>query len=108
MACVSTLLTESKRYESGLRPRYFCRPTVQRNSVKIGSHISGEELSTFGVPQVSTFSPSLFNNYINYPCKLKIPNCTMFTYADTASLVHSATWVEAQNNAEFAMRDGWL
>ncbi|KAJ8714534.1 hypothetical protein PYW07_002759 [Mythimna separata] len=63
--------------------------TGRRQCLRIGDWTSDELPITFGVPQGSIIGPTLFLIYINDLCQLKLPNASIFTYADDTALIFS-------------------
>jgi hypothetical protein len=79
--------------------------------VVIDDLVSSDEEINFGVPQGSVLGPTLFTIYINDLCRLALPNCKTFIYADdTALLVYGSDWNATRNNAEFVLHRvmSWL
>ena len=78
--------------------------TSRKQSVRIGDFKSDEEELVFGVPQGSILGPTLFLIYINSLCKLVIPNCNIYAYADdTALIVNGPNWKDTCRYAETAL-----
>lgn len=72
---------------------------------KIDNYVSDEQELSYGVPQGSILGPTLFQIYINDLCKLSIPSCKIFTYADdTALLIDGSSWEDAKINAENCLK----
>lgn len=79
--------------------------------VKIDGVVSDERKLVFGVPQGSILGPTLFLIYINDLCKLHIPHCQIFVYADdTAMIVKAPNWPTAFERAEKSLSQimSWL
>lgn len=79
--------------------------------VKIDSMCSDEEVVSFGVPQGSILGPTLFQIYVNDLCRMSIPACKIYAYADdTAILVDGHSWEDVKKKAEFALSSimNWL
>lgn len=92
-----------KIFENYLSDRTQC--------VKINDEISDLKPLNCGVPQGSILGPTLFLIYMNNLCKLSLPNCSIFSYADdTALIIHGTNWPETILNAEIALKSvlNWL
>lgn len=78
--------------------------TNRKQCVKIDADLSDEDTISYGVPQGSVLGPTLFLVYVNDLCKMNLPNCNIYAYADdTAIVVHGPTWGMVKESAEAAM-----
>lgn len=81
--------------------------------VKIGQHVSDDQPNdpSFGLPQGSTLSPTLFLIFINPLCQLNIQNCVITSFADDTTLSFTAdNWDKLQTTAQngFNLVVQWL
>lgn len=73
----------------------------RRQMVKIGDWVSDETEVTYGVPQGSVISPTLFLVYINDLCQIQLNEGKIYTFADdTALFFRGNTWEETFSNAQ--------
>lgn len=83
----------------------------RKQCVKIDTCLSDEFSVSYGVPQGGILSPTLFQIYANDLCRLSLPHCKIYAYADdTAILIDGPTWETVKMNAETAMSGimSWL
>lgn len=62
-----------------------------RQVVRVGEAVSGDQNVTTGVPQGSVLGPILFLIYIDGLLKLKVPHCTLYSFADDTVAIFSGT-----------------
>lgn len=110
---VSIPILLNKLEHIGIQGLAIFRDYLQKRtqSVKVSELMSDEQNVVFGVTQGSILGTKLFTIYINDLCKLSIPHCSIYTYADDTALIITGSGREiARRNAEVALSSAraWL